>query len=296
MWLFYTFDKTFVQPDGTKMTLAQAIMDHGVVTGLSKRGRGSSYISANNFSTALLEKISFDPNNPKKVASGIEEIIDNLKKTEALSTELTRVLLQFAYEAKESTSVSKEIKYFRSQIQKWFNTSMDQLTGAFKTQYTRPLTFLMATIIVFALNVDSILFVKLLYRNPKEPAEEIQHGVSNSDTSLLTTLSLYKPTTKNDSIVIQTVTNQINENRKRTEALKKQSEKVEESQSFSIGWNVEQLKENGAFSMTKIIPKILGLLSTILIILLLAPFLFDLGNKYSNVRGTGPKPNVELDD
>jgi len=173
---------------------------------------------------------------------------------------------------------------------------MDQLTGAFKTQYTRPLTFLMATIIVFALNVDSILFVKLLYRNPKEPAEEIQHGVSNSDTSLLTTLSLYKPTTKNDSIVIQTVTNQINENRKRTEALKKQSEKVEESQSFSIGWNVEQLKENGAFSMTKIIPKILGLLSTILIILLLAPFLFDLGNKYSNVRGTGPKPNVELDD
>ena len=60
-----------------------------------------------------------------------------------------------------------------------------------------------------------------------------------------------------------------------------------------VGKFAEQLKQDGEWSISKIIVKILGLLSTILIIILLAPFLFDVGNKYSNVRGTGPKPEVE---
>ena len=45
-WLFKIFDKTVTQPDGTKVALGQAIMDHCSVTALSKEGKSTSYIDA----------------------------------------------------------------------------------------------------------------------------------------------------------------------------------------------------------------------------------------------------------
>ena len=80
-WLFKIFDKTITQPDGTKLSLGQAIMDHCSVTVLSKAGKSTSYIDAKNFTSALLEKITFDPANPKSVAKDIDEFIAALDKT-----------------------------------------------------------------------------------------------------------------------------------------------------------------------------------------------------------------------
>ncbi|MEO6674722.1 MAG: hypothetical protein ABIN93_14925, partial [Ginsengibacter sp.] len=71
-WLFQIFDKTITQPDGTQLSLGQAIMDHCSVTVLSKAGRSTSYIDAKNFTSALLEKITFDPANPKSIAKDLD--------------------------------------------------------------------------------------------------------------------------------------------------------------------------------------------------------------------------------
>src|SRR5664279_2177320 len=91
-WLFKLFDKTITQPDGTKLSLGQAIMDHCSVTSLSKDGKSGSYIDAANFTSALLEKISFDPANPKFIPKDLDEFITTIGNSTVLSTEFQRVL------------------------------------------------------------------------------------------------------------------------------------------------------------------------------------------------------------
>ena len=89
-WLFRIFDKTITQPDGTKLPLGQAIMDHCSVTVLSKAGKSTAYIDAKNFTSALLEKITFDPNNPNSIANDLDTFIHKIEQTPLLSLELKR--------------------------------------------------------------------------------------------------------------------------------------------------------------------------------------------------------------
>src|SRR5438132_4826425 len=107
-WLTTIFDKTITQPDGTKLTLGQAIMDHCSVTALSKTGKAPSYIDAKNFTSALLEKITYDPQNPTSIAKDIDQFIAAIAQTSILSTEHQRVLLTYAYEAKDTYKALSE--------------------------------------------------------------------------------------------------------------------------------------------------------------------------------------------
>src|SRR5215218_9088524 len=47
-----------VDGKGKPVTVGQEIMDHCMVTGLTKRGKSGSYISAETFVSALLDKIT----------------------------------------------------------------------------------------------------------------------------------------------------------------------------------------------------------------------------------------------
>ena len=107
-------------------------MDHCSVTALSNEKKSTSYIDAKNFTSALLEKITYDPSNPESIAKNIDEYIDELSKTDALSTEFQRVLLIYANDAKDtykslSEKTVSEIELFRLKIEQWFSSSMDRL-------------------------------------------------------------------------------------------------------------------------------------------------------------------------
>src|SRR3954449_3206949 len=92
-WLITIFDKTIKKPDGSETSLGQEIMDHCAVTALSKKNKPPSYIDAKNFASALIERITYDPANPKSVAKNLDDIITALNNTTVLSTELQRALL-----------------------------------------------------------------------------------------------------------------------------------------------------------------------------------------------------------
>jgi hypothetical protein len=70
-WLTAIFDKPVQDGDST-IPLGQAIMDHCAVTALSGKGKAPSYIDAKNFTSALLEKITYDPNNPNSIANNLD--------------------------------------------------------------------------------------------------------------------------------------------------------------------------------------------------------------------------------
>jgi len=240
-WLFKIFDKTVTQPDGTKVALGQAIMDHCSVTVLSKEGKSTSYIDAKNFTSALLEKITFDPNNPKNIINNIDDFIKELDKTTILSTEFQRVLLTYANEAKDqfkavSLKVASEIDIFRSKIENWYDSSMDRLTGALKKKYSRPATFVMGVIVTLFLNADSIAIARYLYSNPEARAKLSEQAIGDvKDTSLqqsLNRLQQSRNLTNQDSITIQQIENNISE---RVTDLKTARKSLEGA--IPLGWN-----------------------------------------------------------
>ena len=294
-WLFKIFDKTITQPDGTSLSLGQAIMDHCSVTVLAKAGNATSYIDAKNFTSALLEKITFDPANPKSVAKDIDEFIAAINKTASLSTEFQRVLLTYANEAKDSykafsEKTVSEIELFRGKVENWYDSSMDRITGVLKKRYSRPATFVVAIIVTGLLNADSISLAKYLYSNPEVRTKiAMQAYDATKDTALIRQVQLMRTvedTSSKESLSLQEIKNIITKKITDIDRAKQGLTDV-----MPLTWKAGELNDgNGKFSGLLLFSKITGLLASILAIMMGAPFWFDMLNKISNMRSTGAKP------
>src|SRR3954462_2402965 len=79
-WLTGIFDKPVKEGSNT-VSLGQAIMDHCAVTVLSGKGKSPSYIDAKNFTAALIEKLTYDPNDPNSIATDVETLINKIEQT-----------------------------------------------------------------------------------------------------------------------------------------------------------------------------------------------------------------------
>lgn len=294
-WLFKIFDKKITQPDGTTLSLGQAIMDHCSVTVLTKEGKSTSYIDAKNFTSALLEKITFNPEDPKSIAKNIDEFIETLNNTEVLSTEFNRVLLTYANEAKEtykalSEKTVSEIDLFKGKIENWYDSSMERLTGALKKRYLRPATFIVAVAVTVFLNADSIALAKYLYSNPEARTKmAMQAYDSTTDTGFVSQvkkMQIIPDTTSGIAASPEEIKNEITGKLKEIDKAKQGLNYV-----MPLTWKAGEFNNNdGNFSWLLLFSKITGLLATILAIMMGAPFWFDLLNKISNMRGTGSRP------
>jgi uncharacterized protein YjbJ (UPF0337 family) len=292
-WLTTIFDKEIDKADGTKITLGQAIIDHCAVAALSKTGKAPSYIDAKNFTSAVLEKLTYDPANPKSIATNIDQIIDALNSTTALSIELQRAMLAYAYESKDtytklSGKVISEVEYFKSKVERWFDTSMDRITGTLKAKYARPFTLGVAILTAALLNADSISIAQYLYSNPEVRTKLAEQAyTAGKDTTLITRLTQVQKSNR-DSATIATLEQIKGDMKKSIDNLTDATAALETS--MPLGWTKAELKRNGRYSAGLIFKKITGLAATVLAIFMGAPFWFDILNKISNLRSTGPKP------
>lgn len=290
-WLLRIFDKQIEVDNDKSVPLGQAIMNHCTTTALSGKDSATSYMDAKNFTSALIEKLTFIKDQPQKVVTDLQEVIEAVSKTEALSPELKRVLILYANEAIQSgmSSVSSkfdEFMAFRGKIESWYNTSMERVSGHLKSKYVFPLTIVIATVVASLGNADSIEIAKYLHRNPEITAEIAKQGyLTGQDSSnvYLSNLSEAKAHNAKD-----TVTD------KETEvAVKKELATINEAkavlaQSLPLGWN--------DVVVTSWPMKVLGILITIFAIIMGAPFWFELLNKIANLRGTGARPTAPKDD
>ena len=295
-WLFKIFDKTITQPDGTTLSLGQAIMDHCSVTALSGTHESTSYIDAKNFTAALLEKITFDPANPKSIAKDMDEFIDAITKTNELSTEFQRVLLMYANDAKDtyravSQKTQSEIDLFRWKIENWYNSSMDRITDVLKKKYSRPATALVAIIVTVCLNADSIALAKYLYSNPEARTKIAMQAYSAADDSVLIKQVQQISITNADTSSHNTLSAQEIKNNIVQKIADINKAKQGLSDVMPLTWKAGELKDaGGKISLRLLFSKVTGLLATILAIMMGAPFWFDMLNKISNLRSTGAKP------
>lgn len=293
-WLNGIFSEK-TQVGGETKTVGESIMDHCAVTVLSGKGKSPAYIDAKNFTSALLEKITFDPNNPNSIANDLDTFIHKIEQTNLLSLELKRVFLNYAYEARDkyqtmAAKTASDLEIFRSKIENWYDTSMDRVTGALKTRYSRPFTMIVAIVTAVLLNADSINIAKYLYSDPdlrSKVAEQAYSAVDSTAqqfTARLDSMRNTNPeTVKELKATLQKGVDNVND------------AKAALQLNLPFGWNTAYFKTlfpPGDFwdGILGILAKITGLAATVFAMMMGAPFWFDLLNKVSNLRGTGNKP------
>lgn len=290
-----------VDAQGSPISVGQSIMDHCMVTGLSKKGESTSYINAQNFISALLDKISIAPaagaDAPVQTPPAtLEQYINAIQNSTVISGELKRTILAIANEANQAANVIKgipvaanistsitnnlksELDHFRERLEKWYDSSADRLTGTLKRKKVLPRTIIIATVITVALNMDSVEISRYLYTN-KEVSKQFAQDALGSIDSYRERVDNMKAKSNNDS-TDPTSINQLNSN---VDQLKQDVETLKSSIPASLPIGRDDRMEN-------FLNHLFGWIATILAICVGAPFWFDILNKISNLRSTGPKP------
>jgi len=308
-WLKQIFNLPALDSAGKPLNISvgQSIMDHCMVTALSKRGKSTSYIDPENFVSALLDKITVSPstttgNNIELPPANLAGYITAIQSSTLISGELKRTILMFANEASQAalalnslpanitatvtTSVKSELQLFRDRLETWYNTNADRLTGTFKRTKALPLTIIVSVIMVISLNTDSIEISKYLYNNQaasKNLATTALNSVQSYNNQLDTVLKTAAANNPGSSATI---------NRLKAQTLQLQNN-LDSLQvlNLPLGWKAANVKDLNAFADYSV-KHIAGWLATILAIMLGAPFWFDILNKISNLRGSGPKPST----
>jgi hypothetical protein len=303
--------KPAIDANNNPVTLGQSIIDHCMTTVLSKKGKSTSYISAENFVTALLDKISILPagaasppieNQIQLPPTDLTGYLNAITNSPVISSELKRTILAYGNEAQQAykaiitipgaanviTTIKSEFDLFRDKLENWYNMNSDRLSGKLKRTKVLPTTFILAIFITVFSNADSIKISKYLFDNKEKTREFADKALSSLDN--------YKERIEN----IKTIDSLSNDHNPVTvarletnlAAVKQDIKTIKSEVPPDLPWGWKDHPFDSTFNWLNIV----GWLATILAICLGAPFWFDILNKIANLRGTGPKPPTSTTD
>jgi hypothetical protein len=256
-YLFKKFDGPSGIPPGT---FAQIIFDTLMDAG---ENSGSGYAAI----PASTDAGSDAKGRSKSLLKASRVVVGNLgKNIELLSfnDDTKKVLKSLLTLAKtKATNWEDVIIEFRTSLEKWFDDSMQRVTGWYKRK-TQLIVLVLALGIVFCLNIDSFGIASSLYNNPAL-RETVVAAAEAQVTSNFTAESANL--TFSDTL-------------KKLDAL-----------ALPIGWNTEKDTTNAnPNTVWGWLLKIAGILVTALAASLGSGFWFDLLNKLVNIRAAGKTP------
>jgi hypothetical protein len=178
---------------------------------------------------------------------------------------------------REVTALEDQFKRFQHNIEGWFNDSMDRVGGWYK-RWTQKILLVLAVLVVFLLNADTIMLIKTFATEKDMRAAVVKQAEA---------ASLKNPEDINNPATSGQLAQQL------------------EAQSLPLGWTsdnndltrrfpwVYETKDKDHWPQTVFVQlflKLIGLLITICAISLGAPFWFDMLSKFINIRGAGTPP------
>lgn len=232
--------------------LAKNVLDHHLIKGAAVKQKKQSYIASETFARVLIDIIDEKSEGAAKAAktgNDIKSALSNAKLPEKVNSAMTGLI----------DSANTTIDELRSNLQTWFDRSMDRISGWYKRKL-QFISFIVALLIAVSLNVDTIAVGQSLWQNPvlrAQIADEAALAVEVcKDTENLEDCSFFKETEKT------------------REMLKK----------FPIGW-AKSIDEKPVKPIN-----IIGWFITALAVSLGAPFWFDVLDKLNSIRSAGIKP------
>jgi len=286
--------------------LADSILNHTIVNGVSEPGKSSSYLSGKNFSLVILDTIAkFSQTVPKNL-SELSVMIDKVTTDQPglVPEDLKRSLQLYIVEAQQAGAragqLKTEFELYHDQVEKWFDSMMERVTGSYK-RFASKITFIIALSAVFALNIDSISIAKYLYSNKdaREKTAAAAYAAPDDSTfkAIVNQIQTIKTTDTNSISAeridsLQTIIKKIEKERGRIAGTSEYLGTL-----IPIGWNCKaeinllklqhpSITQEGWIYTLYSISKFFGLMITVFAISLGAPFWFDVLNKVANLRSS----------
>lgn len=290
--------------------LGDQILKHGLVDGLTQKGKFASFIPANVFTSALFD-IIYQKYTEKKGDANASSSFDHKSLREAIEdsssfipADLKRYMIQALDDCKDAED---SLSLLKKRIEMWYEDAMDRLTGTYKKK-VRYITIIVAALVTIATNADTITITKYLKENPDKA-----QILAATATKAATDSTLYRQTlVQLDSISCKldrkgdSTTSSVKETVAMMAAAKKQNDSLYYSMvnmGLPLGWSTANLSTCTKDARTTwdkvwcyikmILSKLVGLIATIAALTLGAPFWFDMINKVVNIRSAGKKPTVK---
>ena len=233
--------------------LATKVLNHSLITSMSKKGSLPSYIPPNTFAMALFDALAPAGNDPTALETVRAHVLNDLPDTSARQALLSVI-----------DTANGDLNKARKSVESWFNDGMDRLSGAYKRKI-QMVTFGVALTLTLIIGADTLAFGDALFREPSLRAAVTGTGLSVAAANPATSGT---GTPSTGAVAIRQQTDQLSK------------------LGFPVGWAT--LPEDG----TGWIKKVIGLLITTLAVSLGAPFWFDILKNFSNLRSSGPPPST----
>ncbi len=228
------------------------------------------------------------------IAAGLSKVRRGIAALSVISPEVNQTLSALLMNVEEyAVEKEKHLAQARQNLEKWFDDSMDRVSGVFK-RYSQWMAFLIGCIVALALNVDSINLTLYLWRDP---------SVRQVLAAQASKIQFTQPGSENNP----------------QQAVQQLSEQFG-ALNLPVGWGIEL--NNGAIAdnncepfpsgkqtfgipllrsnkclvppqadnQTNVVLKLVGVFITALAAMQGAPFWFDMLKRLVNLRGTGPNP------
>jgi hypothetical protein len=232
----------------------------------TKNEYGPSEIPPATFSQIILDTLIKDKNVLNK---GSNQVVKSLvDRIDSLPDKTKGVFNTFLTAAKTTSTTSVGVlKEFRTSLEKWFDDSMQRVTGWYKRK-TQVIVLCLALLMCFSLNVDTL-------------------GIANSFYS--------DPALR--SAVVAAAEATVNESVSNNSALPTYAQLSDQMSGINLhlGWNTENNPNQKPATGGGWVEKIFGILITVFALTMGAPFWFDMLGKLVNLRAGGDKPKKKED-
>jgi len=303
-------------------SLSKSILGHRLIKGLaSSDKRGPSYIPARSFSLALFDTVmeagkgkvkqavvpesgeikEGNPDNTKDAQRFAGEMFDKLEAgiEQYPQDSFNGVLRSMLNTARaETDSLDKGLEKARLAVEKWYDDSMERLSGWYK-RWTRLIILILALILTVGINADTIMITDTLSRDSALRAAVVAVAIETSEKTLptgidstlamitesLEALKAQPDTSPTDSTLAPKLGEDIVGGKSGSSKINLLDTRLDEL-ILPIGWGADRKPIDWFL-------KILGLLCTVLAVSLGAPFWFDMLNKLVNLRASGKKVEPE---
>jgi hypothetical protein len=254
-----------------KLNIARQVYAHPLIAGLSQSAL-PSYIPSRTFTLTLLDVVSGGTGQiakAKQLPAKIDLLPENLRRP-------LHLLL---------SESEDDLERFKTNIEVWFNDSMDRVSGIYKRKVHYALFFL-GFVLAVALNVDTIVLANRLSHDSALRAAL----VSNAEAAAR------RPAPPNSAAEGQSISQQ--------EAALATTIQQLNQLSLPIGWAGTDPDLSPSFAtlgwwgglLDAVRRHFVGWMLTALAATLGAPFWFDLLNRFINIRSAGKAPEEKAKD
>jgi hypothetical protein len=260
-------------------SLADAIYSHPSIASLARsttdRRNGPSYIPADRFATVLTDHITGNQSltDATALANGIQQLPAGL-----------RMQLQTLFEVAHG-----DADQFRKNVAEWFEQSMDRVSGWYKRKVQRQ-TYVMAILIVLALNLDSVHLFNRLWSDSGFRTAAVEQARARIVATGVAEMPIMEYTggdATDAGAPVQTGTATLTDSEREMLTSLRGWEDDWNRLKANLVVNGDRLGVRSSWFAGTIWTHLLGWLITIFAISLGAPFWFDLLNRFVNVRSAG---------